>query len=137
MTERSTQAEPNFTEGVSLADVVEGGMVKGHVDGEAAILVRQGGELFAVGAVCTHYGAPLVNGLLVGDTIRCPWHHACFSLRTGQVLRPPALNDLKCWRVERRDDRAVVSEELPMVRPPKLALTGLPESVVIIGGGSA
>lgn len=90
MTERSTQAEPNFTEGVPLADVVEGGMVKGHVDGESAILVRQKGELFAVGAVCTHYGAPLVNGLLVGDTIRCPWHHACFSLRTGQVLRPPA-----------------------------------------------
>jgi 3-phenylpropionate/trans-cinnamate dioxygenase ferredoxin reductase subunit len=109
----------------------------GHVGGEPALLVNQAGELFAIGATCAHYGAPLADGLLVGDTIRCPWHHACFSLRTGQVLRPPALNGLKCWRVERRDGRAFVSEAVPTARPPQLAAGGLPESVVIIGGGAA
>jgi NADPH-dependent 2,4-dienoyl-CoA reductase/sulfur reductase-like enzyme/nitrite reductase/ring-hydroxylating ferredoxin subunit len=122
---------------VPLADVIEGGMVTGHVGGEPALLVRQAGELFAVGAKCTHYGAPLVDGLLVGDTIRCPWHHACFSVRTGQVLRPPALRDLKGWRAEQRDGRVIVSEALPTARPPKLAAVGLPGSVVVIGGGAA
>lgn len=133
----SSQLGPDFTEGVSLADLVEGRMVTGHVRGVPALLVRQDGELFAVGAACTHYGAPLAEGLLVADTIRCPWHHSCFSLRTGQVLRPPALTGLKCWRVEQRDGRAVVRAALPAARPPKLARAGLPESVVIIGGGAA
>lgn len=138
MTEHSSsQAGPDFTEGVPFADVVEGGMVTGHVGGEPTLLVRQDGELFAIGAMCTHYGAPLSRGLLVNDTIRCPWHHACFNIRTGQALRPPALDDLKCRRVERRDGRAFVREALPTVRPPKLTTIGLPESVVIIGGGAA
>ncbi|MDE3181074.1 MAG: FAD-dependent oxidoreductase [Acidobacteriota bacterium] len=138
MTENSASpAGPDFTQGVPLADISNGGIVTGHVNGEPAILVRQTGELFAVGAACTHYGGPLADGLLVGDTIRCPWHHACFSLRTGQVLRQPALNDLKCWRVEQHDGRAFVRQALPLASPPKLATAGLPESVVIVGGGAA
>ncbi len=138
MTESAlSQAGPDLAQGIPLADVAEGEIVTGHVDGEPALLVHHAGELSAIGAVCTHYGAPLAEGLLVGDTIRCPWHHACFSLGTGQALRPPAWNDLKCWRVERRDGRAFVREALPRVRPPKLAGAGLPESVVIIGGGAA
>jgi NADPH-dependent 2,4-dienoyl-CoA reductase/sulfur reductase-like enzyme/nitrite reductase/ring-hydroxylating ferredoxin subunit len=138
MSERSSSsAGPDFRQGVPLANIIEGDMMTGHVGGEPALLVHQAGELFAVGATCTHYGAPLVDGLLVDDTIRCPWHHACFNLRTGQVLRPPALNDLKCWRVERRDGRAMVREALPAAQPPTLAGAGLPESVVIIGGGAA
>ncbi|TPK73540.1 Rieske 2Fe-2S domain-containing protein [Mesorhizobium sp. B2-4-15] len=138
MTEHSSSpAGPDFTQGVALADIPEGGMLSGHVNGKAALLVRQGEELFAVGATCTHYGGPLADGLLVDDTIRCPWHHACFSLRTGQVLRSPALSDLKCWDVARRDGHAFVGDELPTPQPPKLTAAGLPESVVIIGGGAA
>ncbi|MBS0171939.1 MAG: FAD-dependent oxidoreductase [Nitrospira sp.] len=138
MTEDSSSpAGPDFAQGVPLADLSESGMVTGQVGDEPVLLVHQGGELSAIGAACTHYGAPLAEGLLVGDTIRCPWHHACFSLRTGQALRSPALDDLKCWRVERRDGRAFVREALPTARPPKLAGAGLPESVVIIGGGAA
>jgi len=112
-------------------------MIQGQVDGEAVLLARQGGELFAVGASCTHYGGPLAEGLLVGDTVRCPWHHACFSLRTGQPLRAPALNDLKCWNVEERDGRVFVREARPVAQPPTLPAAGLPESVAIVGGGAA
>lgn len=124
---------PDLARGILLSDLVEGGIVTGHVGRKPALLVNQAGELFSIGSTCTHYGAPLANGLLVNDTIRCPWHHACFSLRTGQVLRQPALSDLKCWRVGRRDGRAFVREMLPVAQPPKLSTTGLPESVVIIG----
>jgi len=138
MTEGSSSlAVPDFTQGIPLARIAEGSIVTGRVGSDSALLVRQAGELFAIGAMCTHYGAPLANGLLVSDTIRCPWHHACFSLRTGQALRPPALDDLQCWRVERRDDSVFVREVLPKPRPPKLTAAGLPRSVLVIGGGAA
>ena len=75
-------------------------MLLGYAHSESALLARRGDELFAIGNVCTHYGAPLNEGLLVDDTVRCPWHHACFSLRTGEALRAPALNPVSYWRVE-------------------------------------
>src|SRR3546814_8385198 len=86
-------------------------MVAGHVGGEAVLLVARGGDVVAVAATCTHYGGPLAEGLVVGETIRCPWHHACFNLRTGRP-HAPALDDLKRWRVETRDGHAFVREEL-------------------------
>jgi len=137
MTETSPPDGPDLAKGVPLAELADGGTVLGQVGGEAVLLVRQGGELFAVAASCTHYGGPLAEGLVVGDTVRCPWHHACFDLRTGRPVQAPALNDLKCWRVEERDGRAFVREERPAAEPPKLAAAGLPDSVVIVGGGAA
>ena len=138
MTEGSSQPQgPDLTQGIALAGLGDGEMLVGHVGDEPVLLVRRGADLLAVGATCTHYGGPLAEGLLVGDTVRCPWHHACFSLRTGAAVRPPALNGLKYWRVEQRDGMAFVGEELPAPKPPKLSAAGLPVSVVIIGGGAA
>jgi 3-phenylpropionate/trans-cinnamate dioxygenase ferredoxin reductase subunit len=133
----SQPAGPDLAQGVPLSDLADGAMLQGQVDGEAVLLVRRGDELFAIGAHCTHYGAPLVEGLLIDDTVRCPWHHACFSLRTGRPIRPPALNDLKRWIVQQRDGKAFVREAAPEAQPPKLAAADLPESVVIVGGGAA
>ena len=80
---------PDLTQGVPLSTILDGGMLAGHVHGEPALIARRGAELFAIGSVCTHYGAPLAEGLLDGDTVRCQWHHACFSLRTGETsVRP-------------------------------------------------
>jgi 3-phenylpropionate/trans-cinnamate dioxygenase ferredoxin reductase subunit len=101
-------------------------------------LARSGGEVFATGATCTHYGGPLVEGLLVSDTVRCPWHHACFSLRTGEVVRAPALNPVTCWSVETIDGRYFVRGRhvLPS-RAARLPSAGPPASIVILGGGAA
>lgn len=137
MAEQSLPSGPDLAAGVPLADLDATGKITGHVGGEPALLIRQAGELFAIGAKCTHYGGPLAEGLAVGDTIRCPWHHACFSLRTGEVLHPPALDGLKHWRVEQQDGRVFVRDPLPAAEPPVLDSAGLPESVVIIGGGAA
>jgi len=130
---------PDLTKGVALSTVADGAMLLGHAHGESALLARRGGELFAIGNVCTHYGAPLNEGLFVDDTVRCPWHHACFSLRTGEALRGPALNPVSCWRVEQRDDTVYVREKLESIgRPvPSLTAAGVPASVVIVGGGAA
>ena len=119
---------PDLVNGIALSTIADGAMLLGHAHGEPALLARWGDELFAIGNVCTHYGAPLNEGLLVDDTVRCPWHHACFSLRTGAALRAPALNPVSCWRVERRDGTVYVREKIENTREraPLSAATGVP-----------
>jgi NADPH-dependent 2,4-dienoyl-CoA reductase/sulfur reductase-like enzyme/nitrite reductase/ring-hydroxylating ferredoxin subunit len=134
---------PNLQEGVASEAVVEGQPLLGHADGEPVLVARVGGELFAIGAKCTHYGGPLAEGIIVGDTIRCPWHHTVFSLRTGAPVRPPALANVSCWQVEERDGtvRATFRRSDPERLAPADAAAspanGAPASVVIIGGGAA
>jgi apoptosis-inducing factor 3 len=126
---------PDFAAGVSLAGLPEGQPVQGHAHGEAVIVVRRGESTFATGATCTHYGAPLVDGLVVGETLRCPWHHACFSLRTGEALGGPALNAIACYEVERRGDTVRVGKKHQGVPARKPAVS--PSSIVILGAGGA
>src|SRR5579885_3779957 len=102
---------PDLQAGITLASLNEGSPLLGHVGEEPVILVRKGNEIFAVGATCTHYSGPLAKGLIVGETVRCPWHHACFSLRTGEPLRAPALDPIACWKVERDGNRVFVREK--------------------------
>ena len=125
---------PDLAQGIALSELPDGGQVLGHARGEAVLLVRRGEEIFAIGAACTHYGGPLGEGLVVDDTVRCPWHHACFSLRTGEPLRAPALNPVACFRVERRGERVAVGEK---VDPPRRSGAAGPDPVVIVGAGAA
>jgi NADPH-dependent 2,4-dienoyl-CoA reductase/sulfur reductase-like enzyme/nitrite reductase/ring-hydroxylating ferredoxin subunit len=122
-------------EGIAAAELKDGEMLVGHADEEAVLLAKRGGEIFAVGATCTHYGGPLAEGLMHGDTVRCPWHHACFSLRNGEALHAPALNPIACWKVEKRGDRLFVTGKSEP--SPAAAATAKVASVVIIGGGAA
>jgi NADPH-dependent 2,4-dienoyl-CoA reductase/sulfur reductase-like enzyme/nitrite reductase/ring-hydroxylating ferredoxin subunit len=123
--------------GVAVEDLADGGILQGKVAGEDVILVRRGSNFFALGATCTHYGGPLAKGLVVGDTVRCPLHHACFSLRTGEVLRPPAFDPVPCWRVERIGDTVFVREKLPAPSRNHVDARAAPAAVVIVGGGAA
>src|SRR5205085_4597302 len=93
--------------------------------------------LFAVGAHCSHYHAPLADGLVVGASVRCPWHHACFNLRTGEAVRAPALSPIDCWKVEQRDGRSFVKEKRQRAKPQSKAVANAPGKVVIVGGGAA
>ena len=130
-------AKPDLKKGVPLASIPDGGKLLGTVGEEEVLLVRRGTELFAVGAHCTHYQGPLAEGLVVGDEVRCPWHHACFSLRTGEALRAPALDPIQCWRVERVGDAVVVGEKAAPSASPKVSSASHPSSIVIVGGGAA
>jgi NADPH-dependent 2,4-dienoyl-CoA reductase/sulfur reductase-like enzyme/nitrite reductase/ring-hydroxylating ferredoxin subunit len=106
---------------------------------EQVLLVRQGMDVFAIGALCTHYHGPLVDGLVVDDTVRCPWHHACFDLRTGEALHAPAFSPLACWLVEQRAGKVFVREKraAPMPVPRGKPSVPAPGRIVIIGGGAA
>src|SRR5215468_6454081 len=105
-------AKPDLRQGVSIAALGDGDRLLGHVDDEDVVLARSGNDVFAIGAHCTHYHGPLAEGLVVDGTVRCPWHHACFNLRTGEALRAPALDPIACWRVERQGDIAFVRDKI-------------------------
>lgn len=132
---------PDLAEGIDASSLKDGEKLLGHANGEQVLLARVNGEYFAIGATCTHYGGPLAEGELVGDTVRCPWHHACFSLRNGEALRAPALNPVAWWRVERRGARIVVGEKVerdPLAPTyPGNAVGSDLSKVVIVGAGAA
>jgi NADPH-dependent 2,4-dienoyl-CoA reductase/sulfur reductase-like enzyme/nitrite reductase/ring-hydroxylating ferredoxin subunit len=132
----SAEEKPDFGAGYPVRDIADGGMVQGTAGGEDVVLARRGEEYFAVGAHCTHYHGPLADGILVDDTVRCPWHHACFSLRTGEAIRAPALDAITCWRVQVEGERVFVREKLAPAAA-RSPVRPAPESIVIVGGGAA
>ena len=127
---------PDLSQGITLAELGDGKMLLGHAGGEAVLLVRQGNEIFAVGATCTHYSGPLSEGLLVDETLRCPWHHACFDLRTGAAVRAPALSPIPWYEVVRQGERVRVGARVPELKPPA-SPDGAPARIVILGAGAA
>ena len=135
--EQAPPSGPDLAKGVALADFADGKLL-GHVGGEEVLLVRSGAEVFAVSAHCSHYHGPLADGLVVGETVRCPWHHACFDLHTGEAVRAPALSPLACWKVEQKDGRVFVKEKRKQAKPrAQTAPADAPKKIVIIGGGAA
>jgi NADPH-dependent 2,4-dienoyl-CoA reductase/sulfur reductase-like enzyme/nitrite reductase/ring-hydroxylating ferredoxin subunit len=128
---------PDLTKGVALSDFADGKLL-GHVGDDQVLLVLSSGEVFAIDAHCSHYHGALADGLVVGDSVRCPWHHACFDVRTGEAVRAPALSALSCWRVDERDGRFFVADKLEQPKPRgKRATAQAPKQIVIIGGGAA
>jgi apoptosis-inducing factor 3 len=130
-------AGPDLTQGISLATLADGQMLVGHVGDDEVLLVRRGDEMFAVGAHCTHYHGPLADGLVIGDTVRCPWHHACFDLRTGEAVRAPAIDSLSCWTVERRGETVFVRSKKDAPKRAAKRPGSAPGKIVIVGGGAA
>ncbi|HEY2463719.1 MAG TPA: FAD-dependent oxidoreductase [Steroidobacteraceae bacterium] len=128
---------PDLRSGMDIGDISDAAIVPCRVDTEEAILVRRGEEFFAVGAQCTHYHGALADGMAVGDTVRCPLHHACFSLRSGAALHAPAFDPVACWRVERTGSKVYARERKPEPKPSAPPTGNLPASVTIIGGGAA
>src|SRR5688572_22327355 len=100
MSDQSSQPKgPDLATGVPLTSLAEDTPLLGHFAGDPVMIVRRGSDLFAIGASCSHYSGPLAEGLVDGDTVRCPWHHACFSLRSGEALKAPALNAVPAYEV--------------------------------------
>jgi NADPH-dependent 2,4-dienoyl-CoA reductase/sulfur reductase-like enzyme/nitrite reductase/ring-hydroxylating ferredoxin subunit len=128
-------AGPDLALGVAAGDF-KNNMLLGHVGDEEVLLVRSGSEIFAIDAHCSHYHGPLAEGIVVGASVRCPWHHACFDLRSGEAARPPALSPLSVWKVEQEGDRIFVRQKLEE-SPRKRVPADAPRRIVIVGGGAA
>ncbi|MGY3692592.1 NADPH-dependent 2,4-dienoyl-CoA reductase/sulfur reductase-like enzyme/nitrite reductase/ring-hydroxylating ferredoxin subunit [Bradyrhizobium sp. USDA 3240] len=136
MADQQAPSGPDLTQGVALADF-SGTMLLGHVGDADVLLVRSGADIFAIDAHCNHYHGPLAEGLVEGETIHCPWHHACFDVRTGEATEAPAFNALAVWKVEREGDRIIVREKREQPKPRVRGPVDAPGRIVIVGGGAA
>ena len=134
--EQAPPSGPDLTQGVAHSDLVDGRLI-GRVGNEEVLLVRAGSELFAIGAHCSHYHGPLADGVVTGETVRCPWHHACFDLRSGEALRAPALSPVECWKVEQHAGLIFVKDKLAQPKPRQAVTTNGVGRIVIVGGGAA
>ena len=129
-------AGPDLSNGIALSEF-SGPTLLGHVGDEEVVLVRAGSEIFAIDPHCSHYHGPLAEGLVTGESIRCPWHHACFDLRTGEAARAPALNPIAVWKVEHEGDRVFVRQKCEQPKPRVKGAVDAPGKIVIVGGGAA
>jgi NADPH-dependent 2,4-dienoyl-CoA reductase/sulfur reductase-like enzyme/nitrite reductase/ring-hydroxylating ferredoxin subunit len=137
MSQSDAPTGPDLTKGVAASDIPSDGVLAGHVGDDPIILARVDGTIVAVGGACTHYSGPLGEGLRVGATINCPWHHACFDLRTGEALKAPALSPLDRWKVEEADGRVIVREKAGSAPGASRDTSGDPKRIIIVGGGAA
>src|ERR1043165_995865 len=131
----ASQAElsgPDLSGGIADDELREGAPLLGHAGGAAVVLVRNGGQVHALGAACSHYGGPLAEGIVHGGAIHCPWHHGCFDLATGRA-HGPALAAIACWDVALEGGRIRVGAKR---EPPAPADPGGPREGVIVGGGA-
>lgn len=136
MAQTKKPSGPDLAAGILASSLPDGAMISGRVDDEGVLLARVGNEIFAISAKCTHHGGPLGKGVLSGDRVRCPWHHACFSVRTGEAIRAPAFDPVAPWRVETIGDRIFVREKLPKSQSRKRRTDNVGR-FVIVGGGAA
>lgn len=133
----------NVIKAIAVDELADGEMKAVKVDEKQDILVcRLEGQFFALGAKCTHYGAPLEKGVLSRGRIICPWHHACFDARSGQLGEPPALDALPVYPVKVEDGHVIVTlpDELESSRLPAMTLQDKladERTFVIVGAGAA
>ncbi|KAJ1186430.1 hypothetical protein NDU88_003211 [Pleurodeles waltl] len=124
-------------------DLQDGEMKEFDMEGHPVLLVKSNGRFSAVGGKCTHYGAPLVKGVLVGDRVRCPWHGACFSTQSGDIEEYPGLDSLPCFKVVVNKGKVTISTDRKTLENPKRVKAMRARSkedrctVVIIGTGPA
>jgi len=133
--QKNPPAGPDLTKGIASSELF-GKMLVGHVGDDEILVVASGSEIFAIDAHCSHYHGPLADGLVTGESVRCPWHHACFDMRTGEATRAPALSALAVWKVERDGDRIVVRERREQLKPRMKGVVETPGRIVIVGGGA-
>jgi len=91
---------PDLSKGITLSEFA-GETFARPCRQDEVLLVRSGSEIFAIGAHCSHFHAAR-RGPRDGEDIRCPWHHACSDLRTGEATRAPALSPIAVWKSSRK-----------------------------------
>ncbi|KAK5858742.1 hypothetical protein PBY51_002859 [Eleginops maclovinus] len=133
-----------LTEVVCLeSDLKDGQMMEVDVGNHSVLLTRSEGRYSAIGHQCTHYGAPLSKGFISGNTVRCPWHGACFNIHTGDLEEFPGMDCLPCHKVKIQNKKVYVTINKKTLRQEKRVksmgalVPGVNHTVLLLGGGAA
>jgi nitrite reductase/ring-hydroxylating ferredoxin subunit/uncharacterized membrane protein len=97
-----------WTPVLDTADLREGEPRRAEVNGAKILLLRRGGEIYAIEEICSHLGGPLAEGKLEGDIIECPWHGSQFCVRDGSVVNGPATRPQPTLETRLREGRIEV-----------------------------
>uniref|UniRef100_A0A8B9GWE8 Apoptosis inducing factor mitochondria associated 4 n=1 Tax=Astyanax mexicanus TaxID=7994 RepID=A0A8B9GWE8_ASTMX len=119
------------------SDLQDGQMKEVEIEQNKILLVRNEGKFSAVSGLCTHYGAPLIKGALVGNRVRCPWHGACFNTTTGDIEEFPGLDCLHSYKVKVDCGKVYVTKTTKRVKEMSSRGPGVCHTVLLIGGGPA
>jgi NADPH-dependent 2,4-dienoyl-CoA reductase/sulfur reductase-like enzyme/nitrite reductase/ring-hydroxylating ferredoxin subunit len=123
-----------WQEAAKAADLEEGAPVMVKVEKRSVLLVRLRGKVYAMGAKCPHYGAPLEKGVLIDHVLTCPWHNARFDVTRGCAASPPALDDPAGYEVKEEGNEVLVRK---VVRKSRAVSTTEDTRFVVLGGGAA
>jgi apoptosis-inducing factor 3 len=127
----------DLTQWIDIERAPDGEIIAGVVGDNRVFVWKTGSRLKAYSADCPHLGGPLNKGIVVGESVRCPWHHACFNLATGEATAAPAFDALLEYPVVLQDTRFSV-KPAPGKAPTRLAnRRASPDTMVIVGGGAA
>jgi len=127
----------DFNREIAIDAIPEGRLLKGVFEGEPLVALRRGDRIGVFRGKCTHLGGPLAEGLLVGDTVRCPWHQACFDLATGEAVAAPAFAPLARFSVHIEGGRVRLAKPQAADARRKPRAPAREESILIVGGGGA
>lgn len=122
-------------------EIGENEMKAFEVDGGKVLLVKQKGNLSAIGNKCSHYGALLSTGALGDGRVRCPWHGACFNIVTGDIEDFPGQDSLPCFKVTVESGRVKVRAKRSELQSGKRTKPMVKKAnddertFVVIGGG--
>lgn len=137
MSDDQHETLPDLTEGIEIQRIPEGGISAGNVGNERIFLWRNGDRLKAYSANCPHLGGPLDKGILANGIIRCPWHHACFDLASGEATAAPAFDALPEYSVVLSGSRASVKSACTRKARNMRQREASLGTMAIVGGGAA
>ena len=113
----------------------------GTKDNDTILIAKFNDKIYSIGNYCTHYGAPLHTGALVGDRVFCPWHSASFNLQSGALEGAPGLDGVPKYDVTQKNGKTYVSlpEQLTHTQKSELARRDPNDNrhYVVVGGGPA
>lgn len=101
----------DFVKVAETEDVQVSQMMAVEVNDERICLANVNGKYYAIGNVCTHMGGPLAEGKLEDYIVQCPWHGSRFDIRSGKVVRPPAMKPEPIYEVKVESNDVLIKKQ--------------------------